>query len=267
MRPSLAIIAVCAGATAHAQVFVGEEYERRVQFDWDSDVMDGDDMQVVQSFEPGAFIETLDQTTFGLPGYFLQIDATQDSIIDDTVFWAAGESGFFHTTGTDLGGHMDLTASSSAFFFFELDVDAPDAPFRLTASLDRSAGWNLDLIVVNDDTGQVVFETHDGGNVDEEIQLEQGTFYVIEIASWGSFFLDDPNSVDDTFIECSSYEVHLELDACIADVNGDGNLDILDFVAFQALFIAQDPAADCDDNGILNVLDFVCFQQVFVEGC
>jgi hypothetical protein len=54
---------------------------------------------------------------------------------------------------------------------------------------------------------------------------------------------------------------------CAADVNGDGDLNILDFVAFQGLFVAGDPAADCDGNGALNILDFVCFQGLFAAGC
>jgi hypothetical protein len=55
--------------------------------------------------------------------------------------------------------------------------------------------------------------------------------------------------------------------ACNADVNGDGVLNILDFIAFQELFQAGDPAADCDDNGALNILDFICYQGVFQAGC
>jgi len=54
---------------------------------------------------------------------------------------------------------------------------------------------------------------------------------------------------------------------CAADVNGDGALNILDFVAFQALFVSGDEGADCDGSGTLNVLDFVCFQGVFQAGC
>ena len=54
---------------------------------------------------------------------------------------------------------------------------------------------------------------------------------------------------------------------CSADVNGDGNLNVLDFVAFQLLWQASDPGADCDGNAEFNVLDFICFQQVFQGGC
>jgi probable HAF family extracellular repeat protein len=54
---------------------------------------------------------------------------------------------------------------------------------------------------------------------------------------------------------------------CAADVNGDGALNILDFVAFQVLFVGGDPGADCDGNGALNILDFVCYQRLFQAGC
>ena len=54
---------------------------------------------------------------------------------------------------------------------------------------------------------------------------------------------------------------------CDADFNGDGSLDILDFVAFQNAFTGGDGAADCDGSGSLNILDFVCFQNLFGTGC
>ena len=55
--------------------------------------------------------------------------------------------------------------------------------------------------------------------------------------------------------------------SCKADFNGDGALNILDFVAFQGAFTSGDPSADCDGNGMFNVLDFVCFQGLFTAGC
>lgn len=55
--------------------------------------------------------------------------------------------------------------------------------------------------------------------------------------------------------------------ACEADVNGDGKLNILDFLAFQNAFTSGDASADCDGNGALNILDFLCFQGLFAEGC
>lgn len=59
----------------------------------------------------------------------------------------------------------------------------------------------------------------------------------------------------------------IELGVCAADVNGDGELNVLDFVAFQLAWSSGDPAGDCDGNGVFNVVDFVCFQLLFQGGC
>jgi subtilisin len=55
--------------------------------------------------------------------------------------------------------------------------------------------------------------------------------------------------------------------SCYPDFNGDGSLDILDFVAFQNGFTAGDASADCDGSGTFDILDFVCFQNSFTAGC
>jgi len=52
--------------------------------------------------------------------------------------------------------------------------------------------------------------------------------------------------------------------ACGGDFNGDGALNILDFVAFQTAFQNQDLAADCNGDTLFNILDFVCFQADFL---
>jgi len=54
---------------------------------------------------------------------------------------------------------------------------------------------------------------------------------------------------------------------CPADLNGDGDLDLLDFVAYQQAFTAGEPFADCNADGVLDVFDFVCFQKLFGSGC
>jgi len=55
--------------------------------------------------------------------------------------------------------------------------------------------------------------------------------------------------------------------SCPADVNGDGKLNVFDFVAFQTLFATGDPAADLNGDGELNVLDFGALQVQFLAGC
>jgi hypothetical protein len=58
-----------------------------------------------------------------------------------------------------------------------------------------------------------------------------------------------------------------ECAGCAADVNGDGALNVLDFVAFQLAWQGQEPIGDCDGNGAFNVLDFVCYQLLFQACC
>jgi len=54
---------------------------------------------------------------------------------------------------------------------------------------------------------------------------------------------------------------------CPADLNGDGVLNIFDFLEFQNLFDAGDPRADFDGDGSLTIFDFLAFQNAFDAGC
>ncbi|MFI4915294.1 MAG: GC-type dockerin domain-anchored protein [Phycisphaerales bacterium JB060] len=54
---------------------------------------------------------------------------------------------------------------------------------------------------------------------------------------------------------------------CYADFDGDGDLTIFDFLAFQNAFDSGDLAADCDEDGSLTLFDFLCFQNAFDAGC
>ncbi|UYV11877.1 MAG: hypothetical protein NCW75_11280 [Phycisphaera sp.] len=54
---------------------------------------------------------------------------------------------------------------------------------------------------------------------------------------------------------------------CAADRDGDGELTIFDFLAFQNLFDAGDPRADLDEDGQLTIFDFLVFQNRFSAGC
>ena len=55
--------------------------------------------------------------------------------------------------------------------------------------------------------------------------------------------------------------------ACRADFDGNGTLDIFDFLAFQNAFAAGDLAADFDGDGSLSIFDFLAFQNDFAAGC
>ena len=123
------------------------------------------------------------------------------------------------------------TASGAAYVFERID-----GTWTETAKLLASDGVDEDAFgsSVSVSGGTVLV----GSRLDDDNGMNSGSLYVFEIGC-----------------------------ACPADVNGDGQLNVLDFVAFQLLWQAGDPAADCDANGEFNVLDFVCFQQLFQAGC
>jgi hypothetical protein len=54
---------------------------------------------------------------------------------------------------------------------------------------------------------------------------------------------------------------------CRADFNGDGLLDLFDFLAFQNAFVAQDPSGDFNGDGLFDLFDFLAFGNAFVAGC
>lgn len=54
---------------------------------------------------------------------------------------------------------------------------------------------------------------------------------------------------------------------CRADIDGDGELTVFDFLGFQNLFATGDLRADFDGDGELTVFDFLAFQNAFAIGC
>ncbi|MFI4916575.1 MAG: GC-type dockerin domain-anchored protein [Phycisphaerales bacterium JB060] len=57
------------------------------------------------------------------------------------------------------------------------------------------------------------------------------------------------------------------LPRCEADLDGDGELTVMDFLAFQMLFDAGDARADFDGDGALRLFDFLAYQNAFAAGC
>ena len=54
---------------------------------------------------------------------------------------------------------------------------------------------------------------------------------------------------------------------CLADLDGDGELTLFDFLEFQNLFGLGDLRADFDGDGELTMFDFLEFQNQFAVGC
>ncbi|GIW74579.1 MAG: hypothetical protein KatS3mg103_1101 [Phycisphaerales bacterium] len=117
------------------------------------------------------------------------------------------------------------------------------------------------LIALNDDySGPGLPGTGIGYSGIQDIQMLAGVPYVIVQTGFGN----------DDF---GPYQIQVlgqgdvRLFSCYADLDGDGQLTIFDFLEFQSLFDAGDPLADCDEDGSLSLFDFLCFQSAFDIGC
>ncbi|OAB56649.1 hypothetical protein AY599_24865 [Leptolyngbya valderiana BDU 20041] len=72
---------------------------------------------------------------------------------------------------------------------------------------------------------------------------------------------------DNVAMEINFISIEIASDVCAADFDGDGELTLFDFLAFQNAFDAGEPAADFDGDGDLTLFDFLAFQNAFDAGC
>lgn len=205
-------------------------------------------------------------------------------------------TGHFTDTGQLLGSTYSIDAKLADF-----DADGDLDAFVANASLFDNAPGNA--VYLNDGTGFFTHTGQDLGNgdtggadvadVDRDGDLDIFTSNgidqpVIWINDGLAGFaigqtLDDPPTVmgeaalgdfdgdgdADAFVlggKPGGETVFLNI-ICEADVNADGELNLLDFVAFQNAWTAQEPSADCDGDGAFTIIDFVCFQNLFASGC
>ena len=54
---------------------------------------------------------------------------------------------------------------------------------------------------------------------------------------------------------------------CLADLDGNGLLDLADINTFVSGFLANDPIADLDGNGLFDLTDINTFVSAFLAGC
>ncbi|MEQ8844816.1 MAG: GC-type dockerin domain-anchored protein [Phycisphaerales bacterium] len=72
---------------------------------------------------------------------------------------------------------------------------------------------------------------------------------------------------DNVAMEIDFAMMEISADTCAADFDGDGELTLFDFLAFQNAFDMGDLAADFDGDGSLTLFDFLAFQNAFGMGC
>lgn len=65
---------------------------------------------------------------------------------------------------------------------------------------------------------------------------------------------------------CNGIQV-IQIQPCLADLTGDGELNFFDVSVFLSAFTSSDPAADFTDDGLFNFFDVSAFLAAFGAGC
>jgi hypothetical protein len=96
--------------------------------------------------------------------------------------------------------------------------------------------------------------------------LTPGGWYIIDlVVRDGTSWVRDEVARASLMTQTRKYLVVVPL--CPADCNGDGALNIFDFLCFQGKVTTGDPGADCNGDGSINIFDFLCFQGLVTKGC
>jgi len=143
--------------------------------------------------------------------------------------------------------------------------DGPDVLQATSFVLELPTSFNDEL---DDATWNVLEEPQFATIVSTKKKIPYRVLSVNENATPGTtdsltFRVNTPSGASNEATITWTYVVN----GCLADVSQDGELNIIDFVTFQAFFQFGDLTADFNNDGVLNVLDFVAFQTAFSAGC
>ncbi len=190
---------------------------------------------------------------------------------------------------------------SSSVVVTTLGLNPPSEPFSLLMIDDgllASASINVPGTLLPDSPVEVVFESqHRGVEAGKTLDVDYfSTFFgewrdLTEVVSDGEnqttftasateipldaygdgfrirFTTPGGDTTDQWYIDDIGVRVAADDPTCRADLDGDGDLTIFDFLEFQNLFSSGDLGADFDGDGTLNIFDFLAFQNEFAAGC
>ncbi|UYV12840.1 MAG: hypothetical protein NCW75_00800 [Phycisphaera sp.] len=233
-----------------------------------------------------AVITTVNQDFQSAPGWAISGDVAEGG-------WELGEpdgfrgtpgadfdgSGNAYLTGSDRGIDLDGGPTSLTTPVFDLTSVPGNAVLsyaRWFSNDDQRAGvadGDRLLIEITDDAGArwVTLEEVDhsmGGDAWSNMRWTLSDHISLTDQVQVRFTVSDsPNdSVMEVAIDAFIIE-GLECGDCRVDLDGDGNLTIFDFLAFQSAFSSGDLLADFDGDGSLTLFDFLAFQSEFDAGC
>ncbi len=207
-----------------------------------------------------AFEPVIDLTGFGSPDGF-RIDGASSEASSGRAVGSAGDingDGFDDTlvgaptTGFEIISYYPFesrSGSGETYVVFGRGDGFPDVV--AAADLDGGDGFRIEGVSESYCGSSVSFAGDVNGDGNDDFIIGEYAASVPGLTGAGK-----------------SYVIYgRDLFPCSADLDGDGELTIFDFLEFQNLFTAGDPRADFDGDGELSLFDFLAFQNAFDAGC
>ena len=225
-------------------------------------------------FEPDGSPTTVAQTGAGFNAF---VNSTALAQNGDVAFSARRSAGSVwevnrwdgtNTTTIATGDDADISNSSLANFPPVVNSNGLVAFRGTDIAHDSTALWvgdGTDLVklveydqVIDTDLGPIALGFDFGG--DPGRQVMNG---VIDINDQGqvAFAAFLRNGTIGVFVATPV------ADACIADFDGNGELNFFDVSNFLSAFSIGDPAADLNDDGAFNFFDISLFLNAYAQGC
>lgn len=150
----------------------------------------------------------------------------------------------------------------------------------LTGDLTTTDGVSLYNTNVGQLAGFYFFQSDNPMDVLEFTwATEDYTGYSVAYTTY-SGFEDEAHTMYAWATQTDWYEAHAEVfdaieasisfevaNVCYADFDGNGALNVLDYIAYQLAWHQGNMDADCNADGVLNILDYVCFHKAWHAGC
>lgn len=190
------------------------------------------------------------------PQSVMTADFNNDGLMDMATP-ATGGGGFVYVHL----GRGDGTFERSEFYA------AGERPFRVVAAYLNNDDA-LDIAAVDRELGNIsVLYGRGDGTFERAIQYGQAFGESMDILA-GDF--DNNGFTDLATINRAENTVSLfvnQCEECLVDLDGNGQLNVYDFLEFQNLWLRQDPRVDFDGDGAFTFVDFQEFSRLFALGC
>ena len=195
--------------------------------------------------------------------WFLDYAGTEPSVLNETML--REDQGYDGPSNRAMIFNVSPDGTDPSLLF--VDADAPEIDWNFSGGPIETEPVSVDLTRFEGDTDEL----------DTVLEARSDWDALWYHLSGADDFADGSHASADQIEELSEDEFELlqtyvvnDLrlpDACAADINADGVLDLGDVQAFVALFLASDLAADFNPDGVLDTGDITAFVVAFLEGC